>query len=714
MGLKDLKLKSTYDSDEDDIINSFYVPALSESVSYKRLAGFFSSTTLAVAARGIYSFIINGGKMDLLVSANLTKQDVDAISNGLEDLPRLIERKAEKDLSNLSVDFIRDHVRALGWMIAHDKLRIKVVVPYSVSGRPLDLEEIERSGIFHQKVGILEDSSGSRLSFSGSVNETAYGWTHNIEEFKVFKGWESSSEPWFSEDERKFKKYWNGEAQNARTIVISEAIRRKMISVAPAVIEELDLSPPKKSTHSTSETRESRGEQQDAIDRWKRGNLKGILSMATGTGKTLVALMAVRKFISPNVLVVVAVPSVALVVQWKREILRVFPDSVIIECDSERPAWNDSLKTAVNYLALNEEGSKRIFAVTTYQTGRTAEFGESLNKLPPEKLCLVADEVHHVGAPAFSRILEHDFRYRLGLSATPERMWDEEGQEKIMDFFGSVVYDYPLTVALKDKRLSEYEYHVITTSLTDDELRRYVEMTSAISAKIARVLKSRPFLKHLPFPSLLAELGKTDEGEFYQLQALILKRANILKRAKNKKLALQSITRNRRLGRCLVYCNDLGHADETVRSLMSLGLSPLRYDSTLDEQQRRANLAYFETAPEGYLVAIKCLDEGVDIPSCDTAILLSSSKSTREFIQRRGRLLRKHEGKEIATIYDIVVLPIDPSANRAISPLEFSMIDGELQRVRTFAESAKNGSEIILQVAKLESDLSSKVRGVAE
>ena len=211
-----------------------------------------------------------------------------------------------------------------------------------------------------------------------------------------------------------------------------------------------------------------------------------------------------------------------------------------------------------------------------------------------------------------------------------------------------------------------------------------------------------------------AELGKSDEDEFYQLQALILRRANILKRAKNKKLALQNITKETRLGRCLVYCNDLEHADETAKTLLSLGLSPLRYDSTLDEQQRRTNLAYFESAAEGYLVAIKCLDEGVDITSCDTAIFISTSKSTREFIQRRGRLLRKHEGKEIATIYDIVVLPVDPGTNRAISPLEFSMIDSELQRVRTFAESARNGSEVILQVARLESDLSSKVRGAAE
>ena len=714
MGLKNIPLKSTYDSDEDDIIDSFYVPALSESTSYKRLAGFFSSTTLAVAARGIYNFIINGGKMDLLVSANLTKLDVEAISNGLADLPRLIERKAVEDLSNLSVDFMRDHVRALGWMVAHDKLRIKIVIPCTEDGRPLNVDEIEKSGIFHQKVGILEDANGDRLSFSGSVNETAYGWTHNIEEFKVFKGWESSNEPWFSEDERKFKKYWNGEAQNARTFVISEAIRREMVSISPASVEEMDLLPPRKSTRITSESQEIRRGQQKAIERWKRSNLKGILSMATGTGKTLVALMAVRKYVSPNAIVVVAVPSVALVTQWKREIFRVFPDSVIIECDSVRPSWHGSLKTAVDYLALNEENNKRVFAVTTYQTGRTAEFGKLLDTLPAEKLCLVADEVHHVGAPNFSRILGRDFRYRLGLSATPERMWDEEGQQKTTDFFGPVVFEYSLPDALKDKRLSEYVYHIVTINLTDAELRQYLDSTRAISASIAKALKSHPSLKHLPFPKLMAELGKSDEDEFYQLQALILRRANILKRAKNKKLALQNITKETRLGRCLVYCNDLEHADETAKTLLSLGLSPLRYDSTLDEQQRRTNLAYFESAPEGYLVAIKCLDEGVDIPSCDTAILLSSSKSTREFIQRRGRLLRKHEGKEIATIYDIVVLPVDPGTNRAISPLEFSMIDSELQRVRTFAESARNGSEVILQVARLESDLSSKVRGAAE
>ncbi|HEV2139162.1 MAG TPA: DEAD/DEAH box helicase family protein [Nitrososphaerales archaeon] len=714
MSLRDLHLKSSYDSDEDDILQQFYVPVLSNSIKYKRLAGFFSSTALAVAARGMYNFIMNGGSMELLVSAHLSKQDVEAIRLGLQSADDAVSESALRDLGNFSVEFIEHHVKALAWMVATGKLLIKVAIVYGTDGLPLDETQIDQSGIFHQKVGLLFDKEGNAISFSGSINETAYAWSHNIEEFKVFKRWEQTNETWFNDDLRKFEKYWNGGARNARIVDIPTAVREKLISMAPNSIEHLRLEVPKGSITPAQEFR-LRPYQLSAVASWKESNFHGIYSMATGTGKTLIALSAIKEYLSQNVLVVIAVPTVALSSQWKKEVLKMFPDQVVLECNSNRANWQDDFESVVEFVRTSTTESKRAFAITTYQTAGSEEFSNKLAVLPSERLCLIADEVHHVGAPFFSNVLKINFRYRMGLSATPERLWDEEGQQRIMDFFDQIIFEYGLTQALKDQVLSEYEYHVIPVALTSEELDEYAKATSALSAKLAQATKSHPSLRGVSFPRLLQELSRIDEGEFSLIQTLMFRRVSILKKARNKATAIRKIVGKGRLGRCLIYCNDMDHVTETLQSLSELNIACLRYDSSLTDVQRSANLHSFEDSPDGYLVAIKCLDEGVDIPSCDSAILVASSKSTREFIQRRGRLLRLHLGKAIASIYDILVLPVEPDdPSRYITRLEYSIIGSELERARMFAEGARNSSEINLELSRLEVKLSSKVYEKAE
>jgi superfamily II DNA or RNA helicase len=709
LSLRELNPKASYDSDEDDILNDFYIPALSRSVKYKRLAGFFSSTALAVSARGIYNFIMNNGMMELLVSAHLTKQDVEAIRLGLQSAVDAVTETALRDLGTFSVDFIEDHVKALAWMVANGRLRIKVAVVYGNDGLPLDTNQIDESGIFHQKVGLLLDAEGNAISFSGSINETAYAWSHNIEEFKVFKGWEQLHAPWFQEDLRKFNKYWDGNAKNARIMDIPIAIREKLISMAPDNPAELRLEVPGRRSK-TVPAFSVRQYQTDAVQKWKDSNFRGIFSMATGTGKTYVALSAIKEYVPRNVLVVVTVPTMALASQWKREIARIFPDEVILECDSNRANWRDNLKSVIEYVHVASSGSKRVFVTTTYQTAGSESFEGLLTTLSTERLCLVADEVHHAGAPFFSNILGVNFGYRIGLSATPERLCDDEGQQKIMHFFERVVFEYSIAQALRDQVLSQYEYHVLPVALTKQELEEYSKVSTSLSAKLAQISKSHPSLRGLQLPQLLQELSRINEDEFALVQTLMIRRVNILKRAKNKTNAIRESVKKGNLGRCLIYCNDMDHVSETLRTLSEQNIGCLRYDSSLTDEKRSANLRSFEESPDSFLVAIKCLDEGVDIPSCDSAILVASSKSSREFIQRRGRLLRLHAGKTIASIYDIVVLPVNlDDATRNITPLEYSIVESELERARIFAESARNSSNVLLDISRLEAELSSKV-----
>ena len=189
MSLRDLELKQSYDSGEDDIVQSFYIPALSQSIIYRRLAGFFSSSALSIAARGLATFIANDGHMELVVGARLKEADINAIREGLESPEQVLEKMMLDDLQSIEDEFVRDHVLALAWMGANKKLDIKVAIPTDTYGIPLEEEKIRESGMFHMKVGILIDKDGNELSFSGSVNESATAWQLNIEQVTVFRSW---------------------------------------------------------------------------------------------------------------------------------------------------------------------------------------------------------------------------------------------------------------------------------------------------------------------------------------------------------------------------------------------------------------------------------------------------------------------------------------------------------------------------------------------
>ena len=196
MNLREICIKKAYSSDSDDVLYDFYIPTLKVSVEYNRLAGFFSSTSLAIAARGILGLIKNGGIMKLIVSPKLDKNDLEIILSSYKEPEKYIEKKMLEELGKLEDEFVRDHVFALGWMIANKKLEIKVAIPYDNEGRLLSYEDIQQSGLFHQKVGILRDSEGNVITFSGSIKE-----------FKVFRSWESLEKEYVEADILKFNKF---------------------------------------------------------------------------------------------------------------------------------------------------------------------------------------------------------------------------------------------------------------------------------------------------------------------------------------------------------------------------------------------------------------------------------------------------------------------------------------------------------------------------
>ena len=214
MVLKDIDLNRSYDSRSDDVVNQFYIPALSHAIVYKRMAGFFSSTSLAMAARGVFRFMRNKGHMQMICGAGLHPDQCNAGLKG-DELISLVERVMISELELIEDEFIKDHLHALGWMMAHNALEIRLALPVDENGFLLERSTVENSGIFHEKVGIVQDEKGDVITFSGVFSESV-SWQSFFEEFKVFRSWNPYEEEYTRIDTRKFEEYWNNAAEHVQ------------------------------------------------------------------------------------------------------------------------------------------------------------------------------------------------------------------------------------------------------------------------------------------------------------------------------------------------------------------------------------------------------------------------------------------------------------------------------------------------------------------
>lgn len=690
MSLKDLSFKKAYSSDSDDIVNDFYIPALEVSVEYDRLAGFFSSTSLAIAARGISGLIKNGGTMKLIVSPNLSKKDLEIIIESYKDPEKYIEKLMLEELERLEEEFVRDHVFALGWMIANKKLEIKVAMMYDNEGNPLSYEDVQEMGIFHQKVGIIKDSEGNTITFSGSVNETAMGWLGNIEEFKVFRNWETPEGDYLNNDVSKFNKYWMNRSQRVKTIDIPRAVEKKLIEIAPEDIEKINLQKwydfNEKGPLIPSDI-ELRDYQKDAINAWFENNMKGIFKMATGTGKTITALALVtelHKRLNKRLFIVIACPYQHLVVQWKN-IAKNFNLNPILGFESHRK-WEKDLNSKIT--SFNVGVINCVLLITTHKTFGMKLMQKSLAKLHGENTVLIVDEVHHFGAKHLRNCLPDNIKYRLGLSATPEDWYETSRNDYINEYFEKIVYPYELKDAIKDGWLTRYYYYPHLVKLTEEEQDEYYRISKKISKIFAREKEKIDF--------------ELSENEY--LKNLLIERARLIGKAKNKLKKLKKLLENKKQSKFnLVYCGDgkiegKRQIEESIKMLgRELEMKVHSFTSEENQKMREKLLKRFEMGELQILVAIRCLDEGVDVPATQTAYILASSSNPRQYIQRRGRILRKYKKKGFSYIHDFIVIPPTTKETYILDSEQFNverrMIMKELKRVSWFANIAENGPQ---------------------
>lgn len=695
MPFRDLVIKKVYSSEYDDIVDLYYVPILSESVEYYRMAGFFSSSSLAISARGLINLIKNGGKMKLITSPKLSPEDYNTIARtGNLDFKEL-EEKMIKQIDEIKNEFERDHIFALGWMLTNDKLEIKLAIPKRNSRYFEDSEGYSRMGLFHQKIGIFKDENGDYTSFSGSVNESFSGWAgENIEEFKSFKSWIPDQHEFMKPDLEKFEKYWNNQMlPEIEVINIFEGVKKKLIDVAPEKIEDINLEKWYKSKNKKIQLFKY---QIEAIEKWRENGHKGIFEMATGTGKTFTALGCLKQICkTPEpLLTVITCPQRHLINQWANELKKFdFHFDKIIIAPSTRK-WKDALTDSCIDLELGN--IKSVLVITTHRTFSSDDFKAILkSNIDSTKLFLIADEVHGIGAEKSRSGLIQDYYYRIGLSATPKRFFDDAGTEVIYSFFGGVVFEFSLEKAINtinpatgDTFLTPYRYKPIFVNLSISEMEQYIDITRRISYYFQK--------------------EKTKDLKDENLTRLLTKRANIIKNCENKMNALVdlliSIDKSQKW--TIIYCSPQ-QIDDVMRITsqyfsnihrftMEEGTIPKNEYSGLTEREFILNK--FANGKYQVLIAMKCLDEGVDVPPARVAVLIASSSNNREYIQRIGRIIRRCPGKKEAQIYDMIVVPDLNVFDPELIKTEGKILEKEYMRSTYIAANALNGAEALKEL----------------
>ena len=695
MGFKDLPFKNWYDSDEDDILNDFYIPVLEQAYKYKRLAGFFSSSSLAIAARGILGLLKNNGDMKLIAGAVLSKKDVEAIREGLEKPQHIIEKAMIKDLEDITDDFIKDHIQALSWLVANNKLEIKIAIALDQNRIPIDNEKLAQVGIFHQKIGIFEDNEGNRISFIGSTNESATAWKYNIEDFNVFREWIEAEKPYLEADVKRFDKFWSGNTIRTNIIDISTALRNKLISFSPPRKTDLKLYKWYKTQKRDKKKITLYPYQKEAVKKWLDNGKKGIFEMATGTGKTFTALGCINEVLKKNkkIVIIITCPYQHLIQQWKKEIIKFGISIEMIVADSSSISWKNKLADTLIDISLNNK--EKVIVLTTHVTFSSTDFKKIMGQNKDLIVCIIGDEVHGLGAKISRTGLLENYVMRLGLSATPKRWYDDIGTDIVYHYFDGIVYEFDLWEAINRINprtgktfLTPYRYIPKFISLNEEELSEYENKSEAIIK--------------------VYEKAKEEKEKKEILERLLFQRANIIKNAHEKYRMFERILeeQNNDFEHTIVYCSP--QQIDTVMDILT-DKQIVKHKFTMEEgtktekkynglSEREFILKNFAKGKYQVLVAMKCLDEGVDIPPAKKAILLASSGNPREYIQRIGRVIRRYKNKKESIIYDIIVAPSLNSLSGELKNIEMKIFDKELKRYEEIAKNAKNNAEALRQI----------------
>ncbi|MBD3761920.1 DEAD/DEAH box helicase family protein [Rhizorhabdus sp.] len=655
-GLPAFDFDTEYRSLKDDPVGRFYVRCLSASKLYRRAVGYFRSTVYLVIGPSILDFARRGGRIELICSPELSEEDIDGIAAGYRDRDEVVAERLRADIDELlSNSGTAYQTRVLATLIAVGALDIKVAVR---SGG---------KGIYHEKIGIFIDHEGNRVSFRGSANETWNGWhsNGNFESIEVFCDWREGRErERVAKHEKHFLSLWS---ETDADIEVFSFPKHAIDHLKKASIEDLNIMDRMPESETAPHRRQPLPHQSDALAAWVGNNCRGILEHATGSGKTFTAIVALREHVSGGMPAIVLVPSLLLLEQWAIELREEIPDAALLLAGGGNSGWK-SVKRLQSMTANDTNLGGRI-VLAMMQTAATDAFRSSV--VESDNLMIVADEVHQIGSRFNSQFLSLNAGKRLGLSATPTRYGDPDGTSALMAYFDGVVPPpFTLIDAISSGRLVQYEYFPHPLNLTATEADDWKKISLEIRTEMARQKEDSNGQRQL------SERAKM----------LLIRRSRIAKKASKKvDLAREIVQKHYTVGEhWLIYCEDSDQLQSVIDALKQDGHAPIEYHSGMGGD-RHATLDWFR-AFGGLLVSIRCLDEGVDIPAISHAIILASSQNPRQFIQRRGRVLRTTPGKHFAVIHDAIVVPVSLESE----PEQTSLLKAEMLRSIEFANHAVN------------------------
>lgn len=667
----------SYRSGRDDLARELFGAALATATTYRRAAGFFSSSVFVVLGAPLASFFERGGRITLVTSTLFEAGDVEAIKRdyierGTQSYPT-IEAFCQGLASGK-----RTGAGLLGAALRLGLLQIFVARPTSSIPH----------AIYHEKFGLFGDGR-SMIAFSGSGNESGLALAGSFERHEVFCSWGDASERSAVESmDRQFGLLVRNKTAAIEVRPLLDAYRdgwleRRMKVTRDGADGSAQLVRVAEPEHLVQFPFQLFEHQKAARRKWAGAGGRGLLAMATGSGKTITSLSIASSLYDALeerwLCIVIVAPFIHLVDQWIEVAAGV--GLVPVRCAEGSAKWQDELSTAI--YALNGKSRRILSIAVTSATLQSATFQEQICRIRVPML-VIGDEAHNYGSTKIAKCLPQQAAYRIGLSATPEKWMDPEGTSRIVDYFGGIVHRYGLKEALDDEILTPYLYHPTLVALEPDEAAKYEEYT----AKLARF-------------GISDDASDLSDGA----KALLLKRARLLAGARGKLPVLLSLLEDRRDDtHMLIYCGDgrpeagddempPRQIEQVVTMAEDLGIICALYTADTPPDRRRAILQDFDAGRIQALVAIRCLDEGVDVPSTKTAFILSSSTNPRQFVQRRGRVLRRSPatGKIRAEIYDFFMVPDASGADGHISSAMAGVVKKQLDRILEFSTLAING-----------------------
>ena len=679
-------IRPLYILPKDPVAEEVLIPCFQSATQVDCMMGFFSSQILGSLAPGLATFVNRSHEsLRMIISPFLRTEDREAIKEGMT-APEEIASEALEDFV-VTEGYVAQHtLKCLSWLLRHGRVEIKIA--------------LMKDALFHPKVWLFREGDDV-IAVHGSSNMTYAGIQKNIEQISVSKSWEDDNQSYITEKFcDQFKQLWANQDEACTVISMPQAIEENLLKTyrsaippteadlralydqATGFVEESDgtyefdrLSHPSFAIPSELQFEEGPFEHQGrAVNAWCEAGYQGVLEMATGSGKTITAMICAHRLydVEKPLLIVVAAPYVPLIQQWCEEILPFGLKAVNLteaKGGKGRAVELNRLKRKLR------NGSNHIEAVVvSHRTLCDSGFKTELEKLDCKTL-LIADEVHNLGSEGFITAPPCFFDYRLGLSATPIRQYDQEGTEMLFSFFGPVVFQFTLEEAI-GRCLVEYEYYVHPVKLTEDEMDEWYALTEKIAKNAWR--------------------QQDEEATDEYLMKLLRDRRALLENAENKVAALEEVlTREnfRKLRYTLIYTSDKAPQQlKDVNALLNrhgVLFHQLTHEETGNRKKTAQIIQSFQEGTLRFLTAKRVLDEGVNIPQIEKAFILASTTVERQWVQRRGRLLRtcSETGKTHSEIHDFIALPPDLTN---IDKEARTLIRSELNRVWAFASLAMN------------------------